>query len=251
LLISANSVRTGYASSRHNVRLGSRASSSAIDGCPSLASSGLSPVQSARHPIFASQMLLRIRGWISKLPCRKATATSQTLSHLPFCKKKRLNVNGCLLSRWLPYKLLYSRLRSTLMDQMGQKWCREFFWPSEMDCNRSSDVSIPPDNSRKIGDIQWPASPPGDPHRDFVTASAEYLDKPGFSTALATVSKATRRSKAMVFVHGFNNRFDDAAYRLAQIVQDSKAPVIPVLFSWPSRGVVSLSAYNYDRESAS
>jgi len=196
-------------------------------------------------------MLLRIRGWISKLPCRKATAASQALSHLPFCKKKRLNVNGCLLSRWLPYKLLYSRLRSTLMDQMGQKWCREFFWPSEMDCNRSSDVSIPPDNSRKIGDIQWPASPPGDPHRDFVTASAEYLDKPGFSTALATVSKATRRSKAMVFVHGFNNRFDDAAYRLAQIVQDSKAPVIPVLFSWPSRGVVSLSAYNYDRESAS
>ena len=111
-------------------------------------------------------------------------------------------------------------------------------------------VSIPPDDSRKIGDIQWPASPPGDPHRDFVTVSAEYLDKPGFSTALATVSKTTRRSKAMVFVHGFNNRFDDAAYRLAQIVQDAKAPVIPVLFSWPSRGVVSLSAYNYDRESA-
>lgn len=113
------------------------------------------------------------------------------------------------------------------------------------------DVSIPPDDSRKIGDIQWPASPPGDPHRDFVTVSAEYLDRPGFSAALAAVAKAKRRSKAMVFVHGFNNRFDDAVYRLAQIVQDSKAPVIPVLFSWPSRGVVSLSAYEYDRLSAS
>ena len=112
-------------------------------------------------------------------------------------------------------------------------------------------ISIPPDDSRKIGDIQWPPSPPGDPHRDFVTVSAKYLDKPGFSTALATAAKRTRRSKAMVFVHGFNNRFDDAVYRLAQIVQDSKAPVIPVLFSWPSRGVVSLSAYQYDRESAS
>jgi esterase/lipase superfamily enzyme len=54
----------------------------------------------------------------------------------------------------------------------------------------------------------------------------------------------------MIFVHGFNNRFDDAAYRLAQIVQDSKAPVVPVLFSWPSRGVVSLGAYADDRESA-
>jgi esterase/lipase superfamily enzyme len=111
-------------------------------------------------------------------------------------------------------------------------------------------VSIPPDDSRKIGDIQWPASPPGDPHRDFVTTSAEYLDKPGFSAALTAAAKRMRRSKAMVFVHGFNNRFDDAAYRLAQIVQDSKVPVVPVLFSWPSRGVVSLSAYQSDRESA-
>lgn len=113
------------------------------------------------------------------------------------------------------------------------------------------EVSIPADDSRKIGEIQWPATPPGDPHREFVTLSAEYLDRSGFSTALAAVAKARRRSKAMVFVHGFNNRFDDAAYRLAQIVQDSGAPVIPVLFSWPSRGVVSLSAYEYDRESAS
>ena len=112
-------------------------------------------------------------------------------------------------------------------------------------------VSIPPDDSRKIGEIQWPVSLPGDPHRDFVTVSAEHLDKPGFSAALATAVKTTRRSKAMIFVHGFNNRFDDAAYRLAQIVQDSKAPVVPILFSWPSQGVVALRAYESDRESAS
>ncbi len=54
----------------------------------------------------------------------------------------------------------------------------------------------------------------------------------------------------MIFVHGFNTRFDAAAYRLAQIVQDSNAPVIPVLFSWPSLGVIGLRAYEYDRESA-
>ena len=52
-------------------------------------------------------------------------------------------------------------------------------------------------------------------------------------------------------MHGFNNRFDDAAYRLAQIIQDSKAPAVPILFSWPSRGVIGLRAYEYDRESAS
>src|SRR5262245_54841711 len=87
-------------------------------------------------------------------------------------------------------------------------------------------VSIPPDDARKIGEIQWPASPPGDPSRDFVTVSADYLDKPAFSMALADAARTTRRSKAMIFVHGFNNRFDDAAYRFAQIVQDSKVPVI-------------------------
>jgi len=51
-------------------------------------------------------------------------------------------------------------------------------------------------------------------------------------------------------VHGFNNRFDDAVYRFAQIIQDSKAPGIPVLFTWPSRGELKLRSYTYDRESA-
>jgi esterase/lipase superfamily enzyme len=34
------------------------------------------------------------------------------------------------------------------------------------------------------------------------------------------------------------------------VVHDSKAPVIPVLFTWPSRGELRLRAYTYDRESA-
>ena len=111
-------------------------------------------------------------------------------------------------------------------------------------------VSIPPDAVRKVGEIQWPVAPPGDPRSDFVTLSADHLEKPAFTAALTSVARTTRRNKAMVFVHGFNNRFDDAAYRFAQIVQDSKAPVIPVLFSWPSRGMGSLDAYEDDRNSA-
>ena len=54
----------------------------------------------------------------------------------------------------------------------------------------------------------------------------------------------------LIFVHGFNNRFDDAVYRFAQVVHDSKAVGIPVLFTWPSRGELRLRAYTYDRESA-
>jgi esterase/lipase superfamily enzyme len=114
----------------------------------------------------------------------------------------------------------------------------------------SVTVSIPPDSARKIGEVQWPTSLPGDPRQSFVTASADYLDKQSFAAALSAAAKKTGRGKVLVFVHGFNNRFDEAVYRFAQIVHDSKAPAIPVLFSWPSRGVVGLRAYQDDLESA-
>jgi esterase/lipase superfamily enzyme len=110
-------------------------------------------------------------------------------------------------------------------------------------------VSIPPDSTRKIGAVQWPATLPGDPGRDFVTVSANYLDKSAFTAAVDDAAKQTGRNKVLVFVHGFNNRFDDAVYRFAQIVHDAKVLAIPVLFTWPSLGTARLRAYTYDRES--
>ncbi len=53
--------------------------------------------------------------------------------------------------------------------------------------------------------------------------------------------------RVMVFVHGFNNTYEDSVYRFAQIVHDSGAEVAPVIFTWPSRG--SVFDYNYDKES--
>ena len=110
-------------------------------------------------------------------------------------------------------------------------------------------VSIPPDDARKIGDVQWPASLPGNPRQDFVTVSQSDLDKQSFEAALGTAVKQPGRGKVLVFVHGFNNRFDEAVYRFAQIVHDSGAPAVPVLFSWPSRGVLGLRAYQDDLDS--
>jgi len=56
------------------------------------------------------------------------------------------------------------------------------------------------------------------------------------------------KRRVLVFVHGYNNRFDDAVFRFAQLVHDANAAVVPVLFTWPSRA--NLLAYGYDRESA-
>jgi len=92
-------------------------------------------------------------------------------------------------------------------------------------------VSIPADSARKIGTVQWPATLPGDPSREFVTVSANYLDKQAFTAAVNNAAKQNGSGKVLVFVHGFNNRFDDAVYRFAQIVHDAKTPAIPVLFT--------------------
>lgn len=51
----------------------------------------------------------------------------------------------------------------------------------------------------------------------------------------------------LVYIHGFNTGFDDAARRAAQLGFDLKVPGITVLYSWPSRG--SVSAYVSDLSS--
>ncbi len=109
-------------------------------------------------------------------------------------------------------------------------------------------VSIPP--QRVVGQVQWPSSLPGDPAREFVTISADYIDNQTFAKAIVEQAKKSGNPRVLIFVHGFNNRFDDAVYRFAQIVNDSKAEAVPVLFTWPSRGNVQLRSYTYDRESA-
>jgi esterase/lipase superfamily enzyme len=109
-------------------------------------------------------------------------------------------------------------------------------------------VSLPPDETRKAGDVQWPSQAPGDPARDFVTREARTIGEPEATARLHELLAGRPGRRVLVFVHGYNNRFEEAVYRLAQIAHDSHAPAVPLLFTWPSRG--KLLAYTYDRESA-
>jgi esterase/lipase superfamily enzyme len=106
-------------------------------------------------------------------------------------------------------------------------------------------VSIPPDSTREIGQVQWPKRLPADPAKEFATLSV--TPRTPESSQAWLRQHLTKSRRVMVFVHGFNNRYEDAVYRFAQIVHDSNADVAPVLFTWPSRG--SIFAYNYDKES--
>ena len=109
-------------------------------------------------------------------------------------------------------------------------------------------ISIPPESVRQPGEVQWPTSAHPDPAREFATLRADRIDVAEALRRLHKRAAVKPKNGVLVFVHGYNTRFEEAIYRFAQIVHDSGAQVTPVLFTWPSRG--KLLAYAYDRESA-
>ncbi|MEZ6068608.1 MAG: alpha/beta fold hydrolase [Planctomycetaceae bacterium] len=55
--------------------------------------------------------------------------------------------------------------------------------------------------------------------------------------------------EAFVFVHGFNNTFEDAARRTAQIAKDINFRGAPIMYSWPSASSGTLRGYQDDGQS--
>jgi len=109
-------------------------------------------------------------------------------------------------------------------------------------------VSIPPATARQPGDLTLPSSSPGNPERDFVVLRADRMDLAQAKANFDARVKRTPGRRVLIFVHGFNTRFEEAVYRFAQIVHDARVNVAPVLFTWPSGGRVT--DYVYDRDSA-
>ncbi len=110
-------------------------------------------------------------------------------------------------------------------------------------------VSVPP--THKQSEIEWPRTPPGDPNADFVVRDEKYLDGDKAFLQAVNAELALRppgKRRIVLFVHGFNTMFAEGLYREAQIVHDAKAPAVPVLFTWASRG--KATAYLYDTNSA-
>lgn len=110
-------------------------------------------------------------------------------------------------------------------------------------------ISVPP--THKAGAIEWPKSAPGDPNTDFVAREAGYVDSE--QAFLNRVNRQLRerpkgQRNLLLFIHGYNTLFAEGLYRLTQFVHDSDADVVPVLFTWASRGQVT--GYVYDLNSA-
>ena len=110
-------------------------------------------------------------------------------------------------------------------------------------------VSVPP--THIPGKIEWALMPPGNPATNFVVRDGAPLDDEkafvqALNAQLAARPKGSRN--VFVFIHGYNTLFAEGLYRFAQVVHDSKAPGVPVLFTWASRG--KLADYIYDNNSA-
>ena len=108
------------------------------------------------------------------------------------------------------------------------------------------NVSIPPDENRKVGEVQWPKRVPPDPEREFAVLKDEKVTSEQQALNWFRKNRNAKR-QVIIFVHGFNNTYADAVFRFAQITHDAGTDAAPILFTWPSRA--SVLGYLYDKES--
>lgn len=101
-------------------------------------------------------------------------------------------------------------------------------------------VNVPGYRARNVGEMPRPSSfRSSDPQREFFVTSVILADSARFVQRLAADLASTRSRDVLVFVHGFNVSFEDAAVRAAQVAADMSFDGSVVLFSWPSAAYVT------------
>ncbi len=110
-------------------------------------------------------------------------------------------------------------------------------------------ITVPPGHA--VGQIERASFGHDDPEHHFTVAAARALDDSEFKNEVAShlSGRVGSNRDVLVFVHGFNTSYDDARFRLAQVVNDGRFGGVPILFTWPASG--SLFDYEAAKESAS
>jgi esterase/lipase superfamily enzyme len=97
-------------------------------------------------------------------------------------------------------------------------------------------VSIP--TARQPGDLNlpslWKFEFSADPSKHFIFKSITPLDSTVAVAEMAKIIGQSSKKSLLVFVHGYNVGFSDAALRTAQLAHDLAFPGTAVFFSWPS-----------------
>jgi esterase/lipase superfamily enzyme len=107
-------------------------------------------------------------------------------------------------------------------------------------------ISVPRDH--RMGELEgpsiWRLEFRPDPERHVVVLSKELADQARFFDDVRHLAERSDEHDALVFVHGFNVEFDDAARRTAQLAYDLGFKGPAITFSWPSQA--TLLGYNRD-----
>jgi esterase/lipase superfamily enzyme len=110
------------------------------------------------------------------------------------------------------------------------------------------EVSIPIDH--RTGRLEAPSilrfEFRKDPEKHVVLQHVRPCPAEQFLTDLNSSVAQSKRRDVLVFVHGFNVSFEDAARRTAQIAYDLDFVGAPIFYSWPSRGRLTLAGYRHD-----
>lgn len=112
------------------------------------------------------------------------------------------------------------------------------------------DVTVP--DSHRRGRVERPSllrfEFREDQKQHIVLTSAVELSDAEFTKQLAQTVGQSPQSDLLVFIHGYNVKFEDAVQRTAQIAVDLPFEGVPVCYSWPSQG--SLLGYSIDENNS-
>jgi esterase/lipase superfamily enzyme len=141
--------------------------------------------------------------------------------------------------------------RGVASDRPGDR-----FGPDDADSLQFAavTVNVPPYSARGTGEIPRQSSfssafsSAPNPAKEFFVASVIPADSNRFVQRIAADLAGTHSRSILVFVHGFNTSFEDAALRAAQIAADLNFDGSVVLFSWPS--AASVTSYVRDQQAA-
>ena len=111
-------------------------------------------------------------------------------------------------------------------------------------------VSIPP--THIPGNLElpslWKLDRVADPNKHFILKEVMPASADSGRRELAQKLQAMSSKALLIFVHGFNMGFPEAAMRTAQMAHDLKFPGMPFFFSWPSAN--QIRSYWHDEEIA-
>jgi esterase/lipase superfamily enzyme len=112
------------------------------------------------------------------------------------------------------------------------------------------DISIP--TSRQPGELPlptlWKLEVTPDPNKHFIVKNIQPLKDDAARAELRSALGSTETKSVLIFVHGFNTAFTDAALRAAQLARDLPFGGLTLFFSWPSFG--NTRSYFRDEEMA-